>query len=682
MKAAVVGALAAATLGPVGVNGQYHKNPNALELITSPRMHERKGYELENLPKSLDWRMKDDANYTTVSRNQHIPQYCGACYSFAATTSLSDRIRIARKGLGREINLAMQVVLNCDKTSFGCSGGDPQTVYQWIERQGGIPDETCQPYESTGHDTGNTCFAKDVCRVCDEQGCRAATNYPVYSLAEYGQVQGMHQMMAELQRGPIACAIATPTEFINLVGYRVYDDKTHSKDVDHIISVIGYGTDEGTPYWIVRNSWGTYWGYYGWSRVVRGKNNIQIESGCAWATPSNDGLPTWRHVDVAEEDRKAHDRQAREAKDGKHPNPAGGVDAWNLIELDVPVFEETISREPTPCRVPKLDWAAVGGERVLTPRPHETLRPDSLPKEWDWRNVSGRSYVTWNTNENLPRGKCASCWAHGLTSALADRIGVQRHGAWPQVGLSPQMLLNCNAGGSCSGGDPAHAYKFIAERGITDETCQNYQATQFTCDSQYICRNCAPGGEKGLMWPGTCVAVEQPILWFISEFGSVRGAYPMKAEIYKRGPIGCGIHATSGFRAYSGGIYSEKRDDLTLNRQVSVAGWGRDHHGSEYWLGRNSWGTYWGEDGWFRMLMHEDNLGIETDCDWAVPTKPTAVPSTLMEPYQGPAYTNVAAFSALAMSSAFVAYTLTRRRLGTVAAAEVAEEAGYYVRVS
>lgn len=36
----------------------------------------------------------------------------------------------------------------------------------------------------------------------------------------------------------------------------------------------------------------------------------------------------------------------------------------------------------------------------------------------------------------------------------------------------------------------------------------------------------------------------------------------------------------------------------------------------EYWIGRNSWGTYWGESGFFRIRMHNHNLGIEKDCSW------------------------------------------------------------------
>jgi cathepsin X len=108
----------------------------------------------------------------------------------------------------------------------------------------------------------------------------------------------------------------------------------------------------------------------------------------------------------------------------------------------------------------------------------------------------------------------------------------------------------------------------------------------------------------------------------VSEWGRVSGATRMKAEIFKRGPIACAIDATSKFDKYEGGVYSEWRLFAMPNHIISVVGYGVTDDGEEYWVGRNSWGTYWGEEGFFRIKMHSDNLAIESDCVWAVPVIP------------------------------------------------------------
>ena len=83
-------------------------------------------------------------------------------------------------------------------------------------------------------------------------------------------------------------------------GFEAYNDFSVYKDnctkcvaQEHDISLLGYGIDDesGEKYWIGRNSWGTFWGEYGYFRIIRGQNNLGIEIACAWATPSD--KPTW-----------------------------------------------------------------------------------------------------------------------------------------------------------------------------------------------------------------------------------------------------------------------------------------------------------------------------------------------------------------------------------------------------
>ncbi len=61
---------------------------------------------VDDLPSVWEWNNIDNTSYITNIRNQHVPQYCGSCWAHAATSALSDRIKIARKGAWPDVNIS------------------------------------------------------------------------------------------------------------------------------------------------------------------------------------------------------------------------------------------------------------------------------------------------------------------------------------------------------------------------------------------------------------------------------------------------------------------------------------------------------------------------------------------------------------------------------------------------
>jgi cathepsin X len=86
----------------------------------------------------------------------------------------------------------------------------------------------------------------------------------------------------------------------------------------------------------------------------------------------------------------------------------------------------------------------------------------------------------------------------------------------------------------------------------------------------------------------------------------------MMNEIYQRGPITCAMAVTQAFVNYTGGIFVDTTGRTNLDHDISIVGFGVDTNGTKYWIGRNSWGSYWGEKGFFRIIRGVNNLNIES----------------------------------------------------------------------
>jgi cathepsin X len=96
--------------------------------------------------------------------------------------------------------------------------------------------------------------------------------------------------------------------------------------------------------------------------------------------------------------------------------------------------------------------------------------PDSkdIAFTWDWSNVKGTNYLTPVRNQHLPQ-YCNSCWAHAATSVLSDRIKIARKAEWPDIIVSPQVLLSCgDKDQGCKGGDSYNAFEWMSKNENTD----------------------------------------------------------------------------------------------------------------------------------------------------------------------------------------------------------------------
>lgn len=192
--------------------------------------------------------------------------------------------------------------------------------------------------------------------------------------------------------------------------------------------------------------------------------------------------------------------------------------------------------------------------------------------------------------------------------------------------LAPQVLLDLSDlaphAGTCNGGDQHLAYEFIRMHGISDESCAPYQGVDISTwgedqpISARMCRTCT--------WDGTCRFTSGGPRYGIEEHGKVKGVQQMMAEIYRRGPIACAIHAKDTvFNIYTGVpevmVVDKNFSDTT--HVIEILGWGEDESGLEYWIGKNSYGTSWGLAGFFKLRRGHDDLKLESSsCAWAVPS--------------------------------------------------------------
>lgn len=188
-------------------------------------------------PDSWDWRSQ---NAITPIKDQ---QACGVCWAFASTSAVESAYFIDHKQL---ISLSESQQADCD-TSGGCN----ECAFKWLQ-------------------VNKPCTEASYSYQCpDARGCKACT-VATPSIKSFAVIQQSNEtaLKAGVFDRPVAIGIAAAGDFMN---YRsgIFSGSCPGGR-DHAVVIIGYGSQNGQNYWIIRNSWGPGWGENGYMRIARG----------------------------------------------------------------------------------------------------------------------------------------------------------------------------------------------------------------------------------------------------------------------------------------------------------------------------------------------------------------------------------------------------------------------------
>jgi C1A family cysteine protease len=201
---------------------------------------------------AVDWRKK---NAVTPVKNQ---QQCGSCWSFSTTGSVEGAHAIKT---GKLVSLSEQQLVDCSQAqgNQGCNGGLMDQGFQYIITNGGITTEAAYPYT-----------AQDG--TCNTNVTAAATVKSFVDTTAGSETA----LLAAVNIGPVSIAIEADQQCFQFYSGGILSDSGCGTTLDHGVLLVGYGTDAGKDYWIVKNSWGASWGESGYIRLIRGQNECGL----------------------------------------------------------------------------------------------------------------------------------------------------------------------------------------------------------------------------------------------------------------------------------------------------------------------------------------------------------------------------------------------------------------------
>jgi len=249
---------------------QEFKNLYLMKNFTSP-LRERKSVPLYPFTFTPGQPDAYPATYNWVSKGKTTPVYnqgqCGSCWAFSTTESIESMNAIKGNGL---TSLSMQQIVVCDHTDHGCNGGNPPTAYDYVVQAGGLDTYASYPYRAV---QGPCKFQpKDVGEKISGWGYVTTTRN-----------EDQMQAFTYTDGPPSVCVDASTWDSYN---GGVYTSANCGKALDHCVQIVGWDVVQGTHAWVVRNSWGTSWGYAGFLYVAMGEDACGIAQECTAAHAS------------------------------------------------------------------------------------------------------------------------------------------------------------------------------------------------------------------------------------------------------------------------------------------------------------------------------------------------------------------------------------------------------------
>jgi len=182
------------------------------------------------------------------------------------------------------------------------------------------------------------------------------------------------------------------------------------------------------------------------------------------------------------------------------------------------------------------------------------------------------------------QGQCGSCWAFASAGALESAYAIYKKVNVPSI--SEQELIDCSrdyGNYGCSGGLMSFAFDYIFDHNINSEDLYPYHASDQKCNSDL-----SDHGEYSLK---SCVQIKPNVRDLIKGI--------------RLQPVAVAFYVQDDFFDYAGGVYNPSRCSGHPNHAVLAVGFNLKEK-TPYFLIKNSWGTGWGEKGFFKIAVGKD----------------------------------------------------------------------------